>query len=289
MNGSATSDPVIIIAAARTGSRLLRRIVALHRGMIEIPHDINYVWRHDSMRCADDALTADAAGPMVHRFVRDYFTRFARRAGGGRVVEKTVGNSLRVAYVRPIFPEARLIHLVRDGRDVVASAYRQWQAPLRWRELWPKVQTFPWWSARLYAGRYAGHYLGRWLRRERGLRSWGPVYPGIAADVRNLSLHEVCARQWSMCVEASWRELQAVPRDLWLQVRYEDLVRQPIATADRLARFLSLEATQDRDRFLAESVRVGSVGKWRDELTDAELARVMPLLEPQQTVLGYAE
>jgi len=289
VSGSTKPDPVIIIAAARTGSKLLRRIVALHCGMVEIPHDINYVWRHDSRRCADDALTVGDAGPETHRFVREYFTRYARRAGGGRVVEKTVGNSLRVAYVRSIFPEARLIHLVRDGRDVVASAYRQWQAPLRWRDLWPKVQTFPWWSARLYAGRYAGHYLGRWLRRERSLRSWGPVYPGIAADVRDLSLHEVCARQWSTCVAASRRDLQVVPRELWLQVRYEDLVRQPIATADRLARFLSLEATRDRDRFIAESVRVGSVGKWRDELTDAELVRVMPLLEPQQTVLGYAK
>ena len=86
MNGSASSDPVIIIAAARTGSKLLRSIVALHRGMVEIPHDINYVWRHDSMGCADDALTVGDAGPETHRFVREYFTLYARHAGGGGVL-----------------------------------------------------------------------------------------------------------------------------------------------------------------------------------------------------------
>lgn len=287
MNRSAPLEPVIIIAAARTGSKLLRRIIALHRGMIEIPHDINYVWRHGNRQFPHDGLTAAAAGPETARFVHDYFRRWSERAGGGRVVEKTVSNSLRVAYVRELFPRAPLIHLVRDGRDVVASANRQWQAPLRWRDLWPKFQTFPWWSARGYALRYAGQYAERWLRRERGLRSWGPVYPGIAEDVRDLTLPEVCANQWSACVAASLRDLATIPRGEWLEVRYEDLVAQPRVTADRLAEFLALEAAPARDRFLADSVRSDAVGKWRLELTGAVLDRVRPRLAAQQAALGY--
>ena len=38
------------------------------------------------------------------------------------MVEKTCANTLRLPFVDKVLPEARYLHIVRDGVDVVASA-----------------------------------------------------------------------------------------------------------------------------------------------------------------------
>ena len=43
-----------------------------------------------------------------------------------RVVEKSVSNTLRVRFVDAVFPDAQYVVIVRDGRDVAASARAQW-------------------------------------------------------------------------------------------------------------------------------------------------------------------
>ena len=48
-----------------------------------------------------------------------------------RLVEKSPRNTLRVPFLRRLFPDARFIHLVRDPRSNVASIYRAWRTPGR--------------------------------------------------------------------------------------------------------------------------------------------------------------
>jgi hypothetical protein len=67
--------------------------------------------------CKDDLL-ADFGGGMV---------RFLRRGldEGARLLTKTPGTANLVTFFR-LFPEAKLLILTRDGRDVVESASRSW-------------------------------------------------------------------------------------------------------------------------------------------------------------------
>ncbi|MFO7608153.1 MAG: sulfotransferase, partial [Candidatus Krumholzibacteriia bacterium] len=124
---SGAAGPVVIIGAARSGTKILRSMLAAHPSLSAVPFDINYVWmaRHQGRR--DDELVAADATPAACRFIREYLGNFA--APGTRVVEKTVGNTLRVPFVDRVFPDAVYIHLVRDGRDVAASARVQWRKP----------------------------------------------------------------------------------------------------------------------------------------------------------------
>ncbi len=50
-------------------------------------------------------------------------------AGRRRLVEKTPVNSFRIGYLDALCPDARFVHIIRDGRDVAASISRGWPPP----------------------------------------------------------------------------------------------------------------------------------------------------------------
>ena len=64
-------------------------------------------------------LASRDATPAIREGIREWATNEAR--GASMFVEKSPRNILRVPYVRAIFPEARIVHIVRDGRDVACS------------------------------------------------------------------------------------------------------------------------------------------------------------------------
>jgi hypothetical protein len=119
---------IIIIGAARSGTKILRDVLAEASGMGCVPYDIGFVWRYGNQQVPHDVLDPATVTPRIQRFVRRYVDRYAR-SGGDVVIEKTVGNTLRVPFVHAVMPDAAFVHLVRDGMDVVESARRQWSAP----------------------------------------------------------------------------------------------------------------------------------------------------------------
>jgi hypothetical protein len=68
---------------------------------------------NDSHRLSNVQATA----PII-KAVREWFEN---QQGPSLTVEKNPRNTLRVPYITSIFPEAKIIHIVRDGRDVACS------------------------------------------------------------------------------------------------------------------------------------------------------------------------
>jgi hypothetical protein len=72
--------------------------------------------------------------------VRTLYAAYARRHDKGRYGDKTPKHVLNLPYLAEAFPEARFIHLVRDGRDVTCSFMARGIGPrdgvegaLRWK------------------------------------------------------------------------------------------------------------------------------------------------------------
>jgi hypothetical protein len=278
------SEPVIIIGAARSGTKFLRDTLGTSQDAMAIPYDISYVWRYRNESWPDDALAVEACTEAA----RSYIRRYILGQGGDCpvVLEKTVANCLRVPFVAKVFPEAKFIHLMRDGRDVVASSMRQWQSPVDWRYSLKKARQFP-----IRNFRYAAWYVGNRLRRlgTRSTRSvWGPRYPGIDDDVATKELAEVCAIQWAKCVDTATRDLQYVPVERVLSVRYEDLVSDE-STWRELCEFCGLSDAQAVLVELEKTIRPDTIGKWRNALQPDELDKVLPIILPTLTQHGYAE
>ena len=57
--------------------------------------------------------------------IRVLFSLYTYFKGKKRFVNKNLENSLRIRFLKKIFPNALFIHLIRDGRAVVRSSYSQ--------------------------------------------------------------------------------------------------------------------------------------------------------------------
>lgn len=281
----ADERPVIVVGAGRSGTNLLRDLICSFDGYDTWPCDeINYVWRHGNRACPTDELTAADARPEVVSYVRRAFERQQRRVKGATLVEKTCATSLRVAFAQAIFPDARFVYIVRDGRDVVASAMERWRANLNVRYIAHKARFVPLSDLAYYAARYARTRIDRLRDPERRLGSWGPRFTGIEEALRTLTTAEVCALQWRRCVDASDRQLStSVSPDDVHRLRYEDLVEAPDTEVQKLAGFLAADVRPGMRK-----VSTTSVGRWRTALNDDAKREVASLIGDTLVAHGYS-
>jgi hypothetical protein len=76
-----------------------------------------------------------------------FFDLLSFRAGEGRgLIEQSTDNVARAATLHRLFPEARFIHVVRDGRDASASRVAQTRGVIRPRT---REQGIEWWEERI--------------------------------------------------------------------------------------------------------------------------------------------
>jgi Sulfotransferase family len=278
---------VIVIGAGRSGTNLLRDIICSLDGFGTWPCDeINYVWRHGNRSAPSDELQPSDARPDVKRSIHRAFERQARRRGVATLVEKTCANSLRVAFVQEVFPDARFVSIVRDGRDVVSSAMKRWTAPLDIPYVARKARFVPPADLPYYATRYLGARLRRVRSPEGRLGSWGPRFHGMPELLAERPLAEVCARQWLRCVEAAeTQQAASVDAERLHRVRYEELVHKPTEEIGRLVAFLGASMPPSGR---VPDLKTGSVGVWRSQLSLPDQAVVISVVEGALRSLGYS-
>ena len=154
-----------------------------------------------------------------------------------------------------LFPDARFVHLVRDGRDV---AFCDHKGPTD--AFWRKV-----------------YFDSDRMRTFRGM----PLDPGWYRR----RAHVFNAQHWVNSVRVG-RTYGAMLRERCLEVRYEDLCRDFAATAARVLRFAGAPSADDAIERLAPAVRATSIGKHRLQSTRA-LAEVVEIEKPLLLALGY--
>jgi hypothetical protein len=280
--------PIIVLGAARSGTKLLRDTLAASRDLVATPYDLNFVWRTNNESHPSDALPADLCDSATAR----YIVSGLRRAAGlkiddnRRLVEKTVSNTLRVEFVARVFPNADFVHIIRDGRDVVASSVVQWNKPVNVRYLARKLGAFP-----LRNYRYALWYLRNRLkfRPQSGTKSiWGVRYPGIGADVASLALPVVCAKQWLASVTGVQRAQENYDGLRLKVIRYEDLVSSE-STLNELVQWLELPDLDEIQERYRRTIRPGRANSWRDALSAEDVDAVLLEIRPMLQKLGYIE
>lgn len=111
--------PIFVVGMPRSGSTLIEQILASHPAVQGLGET-----------AALPDLAADGA-PQTPGAVRALRTRYleAMRARGWdgrrRFVDKTLENYLHVGLIHLMFPEAAILHSLRDPMDVCLSCYRQ--------------------------------------------------------------------------------------------------------------------------------------------------------------------
>jgi len=150
-----------------------------------VPYDVNYVWRTGNESLPHDELDPATLTPARERRIRRTLMSLAKLPPEGdtaKLIEKTVSNGLRVPFIDSVFPDARYLHLVRDGRSVVESSLRLWKAPPDTGGLKRKLSDLPF-SQYGYLFWFAANYLKGRMKGRSGGEVWGPRYRGILEDL----------------------------------------------------------------------------------------------------------
>lgn len=309
MKQAVTLDrPIVVLGAARSGTTLLADGLLSTHPEVAYWGEPNYVWRHGHAYRRDDVLEARDATPSIRRYIRGRFREYADRAGRSRFMEKTPSNCLRVPFVLEVLPEAKIVHLLRDGRDVAYSAAQEWSgmgiprdppgtpktrrgAPMAWRIVRNETRI----SNRVRDLRgliELPAYVPRLVdifRRQVFHRSeipWGPRIPGLHRLRARFSLLQTCALQWEACARMARSALHGLPPERCMEVRYEDLVARPHEVLGAILAFLELEL--DSGAFEAMASRVKPPRQtWRESLAPEDRRAIEAVVGSTLLDLGY--
>lgn len=284
--------PVVIIGAGRSGTNALRDMLTRLPGFATWNCDeINPIWRHGNIAWPDDQIPANRATPKVRRFIRGAFKKIWKQQGRPAfVVEKTCANALRVPFVDACLPEAKYVHIVRSGVDVVASARKRWQGDLELPGLpyfAAKARYTPLVDLPIYGARFIASRVGLVLGKTKRLAVWGPRFTGMA-DLSGASLEELCARQWAACVSEADAGFAQIDPARVLTLRYEDFTADPAGSLRQILSFLGTEATQSDITTATGPVRATSVGKGQALLSELD-PKVLDIMAAPLAAHGYGE
>jgi len=277
------TDPICLAGVQRSGTTWMARMMR-RRPDIAFWGEPRQIWSFGHWFRPDDRLDASDATPWIVRHIRQRFFDYARQQGKPRFCEKTPSNTLRLPFVRAVFPEARILLIVRDGRSVVRSTNElresgpTWdRIRARWRESSPWdllsfVNRTPWLIAKL---------------RGKPLTYWGVRPPGWREWVENDSLFVAMAKAWAAAIRTAVTDGRAMSADRFLQIRYEDLTVRPRETMQQVVDFLEITGAADAVSEAVAAADPTRLDKWRSELDAELLAELRPHMEPTLRWLGY--
>ena len=252
---------VIVIGAGRSGTNMLRDALVKFQSCDTWDCDeINYTWRYGNRNYPSDELYPEHANAKTIGYINKEFDKLAAQKRCKYIVEKTCANSLRVSFVDEVVQNAYYLNIVRDGRDVVSSAFNRWTANVEPGYLSKKVKYVPLADLHFYLARYASHRVQKVFRKDNSLPSWGPVYDGMVEDVKNLTVPEVCALQWKACVERSASQLSKSQNPV-LNIVYEEFVKDPLIGMRQILKFIGLSVDEQKIIDAVSNITDRSVGK----------------------------
>jgi hypothetical protein len=250
-----------VFGCARSGTSILGELIAAHPEVSYL-YEAHHIWRRAG-HARDDShrLVASDAEPEVVRKLRK---RFRTEIGGAALlVEKNPRSSLRIPFIRAAFPEAKLVHIYRDGRDVACSLLAGVGGE-DWRHLKP-----PDW-ARLFADQEG---------IVRCAAAWRSVMEIILADLADTP-------HFSIRYEDLVERPNEIARGLF---DYLSLPLHPdvVAFVDRIVNTTAGSYQPARQRKWYRDDHDVRVGRWRHNLTSGEAAQVEEMLAPLLKRLGY--
>lgn len=199
------------------------------------------------------SLAPDEAARRLRRMLA--VSRRVGLVGAVRPVEQTPEMAFVVRAIPLAYPEARTVHIVRDGRDVVCS-----------------LREKPWLRREQAEADDAGVPYGAYAR------FW--VEPDRRAEFESASDARRAAWVWRSYVTAARTAESA------LEIRYEDLASDPEAVAARLADPLGVRV--EPLTVALGRAHASSVGRYRTDLTPEQLTDVEQEAGGLLDELGYA-
>lgn len=260
-SGCTHYTPIFIVGAPRSGTSFIGSIFGGTKGCAYFHEPpITKKWSRTWVTGEDAAAHPFEIFLWTHRLLRSVSQR-----GHSMLVDKTPQHSFIVPELKTAFPNAKFIHIYRDGRDVACS-YRE--KP---------------WIAQMSA--YTGRYEDGGYRVGPTWRHW--VEPHRRKEWESASDTHRAIWAWRLHVEASVSSLENIASSDRLVVRYENLAEHEFLS-DTIGNFVGA-SPGDRE-VIAQGLKgftPNSVGVWRRVLSDLDLQTIEYEAGKTLESLGY--
>lgn len=123
--------PIFVVGCPRSGTTLVRLILDAHPNISCGPEthillDVSKATDERFRRLAEFGETEARWHERVATLFGGFQSDYARRRGRGRWADKTPQYVFCLDFIVACFPDAQIIHVVRDGLDVTASQLAKW-------------------------------------------------------------------------------------------------------------------------------------------------------------------
>lgn len=250
----AVKQPVFIVGCSRSGTTLFAEIFGERPDACNVM-DASQVWdlRYYDKSADDHRDENDANFWETSRIRSSLAVRllFSRR---NRLINKNNQNSLRLRYLKNAFPDAFIIHVIRDARPVVLSN-----------------------MSRVEKDRYRrGFPFGRFPK------------PVAWRSYMDKPVVEQFAHQWRDITAEIRKDGPAVfGPDQYTEVKFEDFCADPEGTIRRIDLFCDLPDI-DRDAAALASIGSGDSDGWTSKLPATDIERINQITGDQMAVFGYS-
>jgi len=283
--------PIFVIGAGRSGSTALHRILIQHPNVAWLSGLCSkYPSRPERNRLFLQAIDYPLIGSYLTRRIKawevyDFWETYCRgfaipyrdllaedvtpytKKSVIQVMEKMLTsrrNRLcikitgwpRIGFLREIFPDARFVHILRDGRAVANSNIQVdfwdgWQGPTRWKfgDLTPEEQE-------------------AWKRH-------------------NESFVALAGIEWNRLMAATIKASQPLGPEAFLEVKYEDACADPVAAFRKIAGFCELPWSAEFERSVQDSALQSQNTKWQRDLTPEQQRILEDVVCDYLKVFGY--
>lgn len=161
----------------------------------------------------------------------------------------------RIDFLSAVFPDAIFVHVVRDGRAVVHSLLNV----AFWRAKGGLERPF-------WDGGPGDEVADN-----------PPDDPGVLAAV-----------QWRRIVAATRQEASKLRPGQYLELRYEDLVSDPVGRLREVVRHCGLSGSSQIERYLSSSAKLSNMnGKYLRDFSAEYSAKLAQSMQPLLSQYGY--
>ena len=262
-------DKFFVMGHARSGTTLLMRLLRLHEE-VHCNYQAHFFSRKPMLKSLVDSSEAEEwltrksnrwnqgrdLSPLVLRATADFIMeRDAAREGKHIVGDKSPSSTIHGQIVRDtylIYPDAKIIYIVRDGRDVLISE--------RFRNFVEESKFLTSEDKRIMAD----------LRTDSAPFSDGRRSIFTETSIRNI------AKRWVDDLNEIDSESKRLYDGKYISLRYEDMLSQPFTELSRLWQFLGVQKIdQMLEKKLTEEMSSNPDEEWQAQRNEG-IASFLP-------------
>jgi hypothetical protein len=248
--------PTFIVGCGRSGTTILGTALSKHKAVtfLNEPRHLWFcaypetdIWTHHRRYEGRLFLTEGDVDRKRSRRLSRLFrieTIISRRPV---LIEKLPANCFRLNFVRKMFPDARFIHIYRNGLEVAASIERYSE-----KSAWFGLNSYKW--SRLVD--YAMHMVDT---KDLPALCTTPFYKGLL--------------EWRLSTEAAVKFLRDLPQQVFFEINYDTLVDRPVETVSKVLEFLGLEEDPRVTAFASNAI-VRRSRRWEGGSVPEKMQRV---------------